>query len=51
LCRPGSASRASGKIAALRAKTVENGCTAEEAALAQRMAVRLERKLSAQLGP
>jgi hypothetical protein len=38
------------KIAALRAKTVENGCSAEEAAVAQRMAVRLERKLSAQLG-
>ncbi len=38
------------KIAALRAKTVENGCTAEEAAMAQRMAVRFERRLSAQLG-
>jgi hypothetical protein len=32
------------RIAKLRAKTVENGCTAEEAATAKRMADRLERK-------
>ena len=38
------------KIAALRARTVENGCSAEEAATAKRMAVRLERKLTARLG-
>jgi hypothetical protein len=40
------------KITALRAKTVENGCTAEEAEIAQRTADRLERKLNVKLvGP
>jgi hypothetical protein len=37
------------KIRALRAKTIENGCTAEEAAMAKMMADRMERKLSAVL--
>lgn len=37
------------KIAALRAKTVANGCEAEEAAAAQRVADLLERKLQARL--
>jgi hypothetical protein len=40
------------KIAALRAKTVANGCDPEEAASAQRAADRLERKLNMKLvGP
>jgi hypothetical protein len=40
------------KIAALRAKTVENGCEPEEEAIAQRAADRLERKLNTKLvGP
>ena len=37
------------KIASLRAKTVANGCTPEEAGAAQRVADRLERRLQARL--